>query len=394
MDRIVTRVPHRTTLTILLLLACLLACLLFPWLHVQADDDSSESIFSAVVAFVSEETTSELFGTPQVHQKLEIIVKSGALTGTTLEVEYEQPVIEGDQPLRAGDRIFVTVSQGPDGAPQYYVVGRDRSAYLLWVALFFVLVVVLVGRSRGVRALLGMVLSLAVILVFVLPRLAAGQDPVLVAIAGSAIALPPTYLLAHGLNRKTGVALLGSLIALAGTGLLAVLSVRFTHLSGMASEEANFLQGLTDQPIDLRALLLGGIIIGVLGVLDDITVAQAALVQQLRAANAALDWRQLYVRAMAVGQDHIASMVNTLVLVYAGAALPLLLLLTDRQLPILYVLSHEVLAEEIVRVLVTSSGLVLAVPITTLLAALAMGWLPAMADEKHAEPSVPEEQQQ
>ncbi|MHB0859433.1 MAG: YibE/F family protein, partial [Anaerolineae bacterium] len=344
----------------------------------------SETVLSAVVGFVSEESQTELLGVPQVHQKLEVVVKSGALSGTTLVIETNQPVITGDRPLRAGDRIFLFESQGPDGEPRYYVAGRDRSGYLLWIALFFVFLVILVGRARGVRALVGMALSFGVIFAFILPRLAQGQDPVVVAIAGAAIALPPSYLLAHGLNRKTGVALLGSLCALVVTGLLAVLFVRFTHLTGLASEEAGFLQGQSAQPMDLRALLLAGIIIGVLGVLDDITVAQAALVEQLRGANDALGWRQLYARAMAVGQDHIASMVNTLVLVYAGAALPLLLLLVDRNLPILYVLSHEVLAEEIVRVLVTSSGLVAAVPVTTLLAALVMGWWPLVAREEDA----------
>jgi len=152
---------------------------------------------------------------------------------------------------------------------------------------------------------------------------------------------------------------------------LAAAFVGAAHLSGFASEEMSLLGALRPGEIDARGLLLAGIIVGMIGVLDDITVAQASVVEQLSAANTALDWRQLYSRGMKVGQDHIASMVNTLVLVYAGASLALLLLLTDQSLPFLYVLSHEVLAEEIVRMLVMSMGLVTAVPITTFLASLA-----------------------
>jgi uncharacterized membrane protein len=156
------------------------------------------------------------------------------------------------------------------------------------------------------------------------------------------------------------------------TGVISVAFVRAVRLTGFASDEAGFLQAMRPGEIDIVGLLLAGMVISVIGVLDDVTVAQAGIVAQLRDANPSFDWRQLYLRAMQVGQDHIASMVNTLVLVYAGAALPLLLLLTDRSLPLAYVLSHEVVAEEIVRILVTSIGLVAAVPITTFLASLVM----------------------
>jgi len=190
-------------------------------------------------------------------------------------------------------------------------------------------------------------------------------------VLGAALAMPGGYYLAHGLNWKTTIALLGSFLGLGLTGALAAAFVGAAHLSGFASEEMSLLGALRPGEIDARGLLLAGIVVGMIGVLDDITVAQASVVEQLSAANVALDWRQLYLRAMKVGQDHIASMVNTLVLVYAGASLALLLLLTDQSLPFLYVLSHEVIAEEIVRMLVMSMGLVAAVPITTFLASLA-----------------------
>jgi len=144
-------------------------------------------------------------------------------------------------------------------------------------------------------------------------------------------------------------------------------------LTGMASEEAAFVLGVYGRQIDVKALLLAGILISILGVLDDITVAQAAVVEQLVEASPEWQSEALFVRAMAVGRDHIASMVNTLVLVYAGSALPLLLLLTNRSLPLGYTVSFELVTEEIVRMLVTSIGLVAAVPVTTFLAAQTMG---------------------
>jgi uncharacterized membrane protein len=167
----------------------------------------------------------------------------------------------------------------------------------------------------------------------------------------------------------------GTALALALTVLLAWIMIQWVGLTGYASEEASFLQMAAPGLYRIRDLLMAGIVIGVLGVLDDVTVSQAAIVQQLREANAQLGFAELYRRAMQVGQDHIASMVNTLALVYAGAALPLLLLLRESPLPLTYLLSQEIIAEEVVRMLVASIGLMAAVPLTTLLAAGATGHL-------------------
>jgi uncharacterized membrane protein len=182
----------------------------------------------------------------------------------------------------------------------------------------------------------------------------------------------PTFYLAHGLSLKTTVAVVGTALSLALTVLLASLMIDLVGLTGYASEEAAFLQLGESGIYNIRDLLLAGIVVGSLGVLDDVTVSQAAIVRQLREANPQFGFGELYRRAMQVGQDHIASMVNTLALVYSGAALPLLLLLRQSPLPLTYLLSQEMIAEEIVRMVVASIGLVGAVPLTTLLAAAAM----------------------
>ena len=162
---------------------------------------------------------------------------------------------------------------------------------------------------------------------------------------------------------------MGTLIALIITGILSSVFVEAARLTGFASEEAGFLR-VARQMINIKGLLLAGIIIGVLGILDDITISQSAIVFQLKEANKKLKFNELYKRAMNVGQDHISSMVNTLVLVYAGASLPLLLLFIDNPQPFFEVINYEIIADEIVRTLVGSIGLILAVPITTLIAAL------------------------
>jgi len=362
------------------LLGCLAAVVVLLGLTRAASADQGgdatelqDEILSAVVGYVVEQSEMEVMGYSQVYQKLELIISSGPARGEVVLVEQGVRPTVGQGPYKAGDRVYLTKTQDLDGAPVYNIVGYSRASRLLWMFLGFMALVLLVGRRGAAGSLLGMAVSFGAIFAFILPGIDRGRDPVAMAVLGAGAAMVVSYYLAHGLNRKTTIALVGSFVGLALTGLLSVAFVRAAHLTGYASDEAGFLQAVRPGEIDIRGVLLAGMVIGVVGVLDDITVSQAAIVQQLAQAEASLAWRQLYSRAMRVGQDHIASMVNTLVLVYAGAALPLLLLLMDRSLPLAYVLSHEVVAEEVVRMLVTSMGLVAAVPITTFLAALVMG---------------------
>jgi len=169
------------------------------------------------------------------------------------------------------------------------------------------------------------------------------------------------------------VAIAGTIVALVITGILAGIFVEAARLTGFASEEAGFLQVAKQGTVNIKGLLLAGIIIGVLGVLDDVTVSQSAIVLKLKEANSQLKPRELYNKAMDVGRDHISSMVNTLILVYTGAALPLLLLFINNPHPFTEIINYEIIADEIVRTLVGSIGLILAVPITTLFAALTVG---------------------
>jgi uncharacterized membrane protein len=236
-----------------------------------------------------------------------------------------------------------------------------------------VILVLAVGRIWGALSLFGLALSFLVIFSLILPMIIAGQNPILAAILGSAIIIPVTFYVSHGFNKKTHVGIAATLLALAFTGVLAVYFASSTHLTGYASEEAGFLQIEKQGAMNIKALLLAGIIIGTLGILDDITIGQSSVVQQLHASNPSMGVRKLYSAGMGVGHDHISSMVNTLILVYAGSALPLLLLFFDSTRTFTDILEYELIAEEIVRMLVGSIGLVMAAPLATGMAAVVFG---------------------
>ena len=291
--------------------------------------------------------------------------------------------------LGPGDEIVLGhVTDLPPGAPpgsEYYFADFQRDLPLGILALLFAGSVILLGRWRGLRALAALGLSLAVLILFVLPGILQGRSPVAVAVVGSAAIMIMALYLAHGLNVRTTTALLGTLVSLCLTGVLAVLFVGATSLTGLASEEAVYLQVSADA-INLEGLILAGIIIGTLGVLDDVTVTQASAVWELRKANQSWTFMDIYRPALRIGRDHIASTVNTLVLAYAGAALPLLILFTQAQRPLVEVAAGEVVATEIVRTLVGSIGLVASVPITTALTTAAVAGLPPLTWRKNKEP--------
>jgi len=345
----------------------------------RADDGAApqleqDTILPVEVGYIVEQGEIAVQGRQQTYQRMEVIVSSGSRRGEVITLETGRYPTARQQLYREGDRLYITESYDASGRAVHLIVGRDRRRALMALAVVFCCLVVGAARGVGLRALLGMAISFAIIFVLVLPRMSQGHDPVRSALLGLALAMPFSFYLAHGLNRKTTVALLASLMGLLLTWGLSQVAVQLVHLTGLASDEAGFLSSLRPVAVDVKRLLLAGMLISVMGVLDDVTVAQAAVVEQIQAVAPHLGWRQLFGRATRVGQDHIASMVNTLVLVYTGAALPLLLLLADRSLPLGYILSHEVVAEEIVKMLVTSAGLLMAVPIATLLAAVVAGW--------------------
>jgi uncharacterized membrane protein len=228
-------------------------------------------------------------------------------------------------------------------------------------------VVLAAGRLSGLKALGGLVVSFAVLVLFILPAILDGSSPLLVAVVGAAVIMFAVLYLTHGINVWTSVAVIGTLGALLLTGFLGLLFTNAANFTGLAGEDASAIS--TYYPdVDVRGLLLAGIIIGSLGVLDDVTVTQAVTVAELHRADPGMARTTLFASATRVGRAHIASTVNTLVLAYAGASLPLLLLFTAGGRSTMDVLTSEVVATEVVRTAVGSIGILAAVPLTTSLA--------------------------
>jgi uncharacterized membrane protein len=271
--------------------------------------------------------------------------------------------------FRAGQRVRLAVSEQPGQPPYYNIQDLERGRPLLALAILFVLAVVAFGRWQGIRSLVGLGLSFVVIVGFVVPAILHGHGPVLVAVTGAMAIMLVSLYLSHGTGPKTTAAVVGTALALGLTALLAIAFVAAASLTGLASDEAlsaNFAVG----GLSLRGLLLAGIIIGGLGVLDDVTMSQASLVAELHQANPTAGFAALVGAALRVGRDHIAATVNTLFLAYAGAALPALILFVTGQDSLGTVVTAELVAVEVVRALCGSVGLIAAVPLTTVLAAL------------------------
>jgi len=300
-------------------------------------------------------------------------IQSGPETGKRIEIQLSAGGLDPD--VDPGDEIRVAKApKPPEGAPAvagtgYTLYDFERRGSMLILAALFAVVVLVFARWRGALSLVGLAISLALVLVFVVPAILDGKSPLLVAVTGSMAVALTTIPLAHGWGPKSPAALLGTAASLVLTALLALLFTDLTHLTGLSSEEAIFLQiGTAD--VSLQGLLLAGMVIGALGVLDDVTISQASTVLALRRANPGLGLRRLFGLALDVGRDHVSATVNTLVLAYVGAALPILLLFSAADLGVGDAVNLEVVAKEIVATLVGSIGLIAAVPITTGLAAL------------------------
>ncbi len=357
-----------------LVLAVVLGFSLWPYFAqvqlppVQMSPFGAQTVKAQVVA-VLEEGEVDLGGHRQSYQIVRVEPLEGEYQGIPLEVDYgKRQVRTDDYRLKVGDRLIISVGKTPDNVVTAYFVDFERSRPLLWLAGLFALAILLISRWKGFRSLLSMAFSLWVIIGYIIPHILAGEDALKVSIIGSAILLGVTLYLTYGWNLKTHAAVLGMILVLLLTGGLSALFVWLTRLNGMGDENTMFLMQMLNTPINLRGLLLGGMIIGALGVLDDLVTTQASAVFELHAANSQLGFRNLYRAAMRIGQDHVAATVNTLVLAYAGAALPMLLMFSLGRGNYAYLVNFAFVAEEIVRTLVGSLGLIAAVPLTTLIA--------------------------
>jgi len=334
----------------------------------------TETMAARVVEVVEEGTIDLGQGASQPYQKLLLRVESGSLAGEEVVVEEGTVnIISQARVYQLGDRVYLERAVGQE-EDRFYISDFIRTTPLLFVAILFSALVILVGRGRGLRSLIGTLLSLVMIFVFVLPQIGAGRDPVVVSVVGAIALLGVSTYVTYGWNPKAHAAVVGMMLSLALSGFLAWLFVGWTRLTGLSVEEGAYLVMEFGSEFDLRGLVLAGVIIGALGVLDDICIGQSSAIFELVNANRSLGWRELFMRSLNIGRDHIAAMVNTLLLAYVGASMPLMLVFTIYQEPIWRRINREPVAEEIVRTLVGSMGLILAVPITGLVASLFARW--------------------
>jgi len=315
-------------------------------------------------------------GCDTVHVK----VLDGVGKGDRADVQVPPEVTSSG--IGKGDRLELFRTPGKDGGPVSYSFSSvRRSVPLLLLAILFVVVVVLVAGRRGVLALVGLAVSGLMLYYFLLPALLSGKPGLAVAcVSASAIMFVVLYT-THGISLRTSTALAGTLVGIGLTALIGTLAIGSAHLTGIADESGGTLSAFAGGGLDFQGLLACSVVLAGLGVLNDVTITQASSIWELRAAGPGAGRREVFTSAMRIGRDHIASTIYTIVFAYAGAALVVLMLLYVYDRPLLDLVSTESLAEEVARTFTSAIGLILAVPVTTAIAAMIAGPLPAEAPD-------------
>jgi uncharacterized membrane protein len=299
---------------------------------------------------------------------LNVLLTSGDSPGVTIQqVLPDEP---STPHFTAGDHIVLGYTGGnPSAAESYQIQDFQRGGSMLWLVALFAVAVLLLGRWRGLASLVALGFSFLVLAVYLFPAILTGANPLIVGVLAASVIMFGVLYLTHGVSAQTSSAVLGTVLSL---GLIGVLGIGFsasTQLTGL-DDDTSKLIGFLGHGIDARGLLLAGMVIGALGVLDDVTVTQTSAVWELRRANPELGVRALYTAALRIGRDHVSSAVNTLALAYTGAALPVLLIFSLSGQGFGTMITTQDIAQEVVRTLVGSIGLVAAVPITTMIAAV------------------------
>jgi uncharacterized membrane protein len=340
-----------------------------PFSIVQNESAYSNQTTRARVVQIIDEGQVTLAEKPQLYQVMRVIPLEGEYEGILMEVEYGKSVLRNDTyRFEPEDEILIYVGKDLNNVLSAHYVDYVRTKPLLILLGVFAIASILLGRRKGVGSLLALAFTMLVIVGYIVPHILTGEDPLRVSLIGSTILLGTTLYLTYGWNLKTHASVLSMVVALLLTGFFSVFFVSVARLTGSGQETALFLIQFSEISINLRGLLLGGMIIGALGVLDDLVSSQSAAVFEIYDANPALGFRRIFEKSMRVGRDHVAATVNTLVLAYTGASLPLLLLFTIGSGNYEYLFNVGFVAEEVVRTLVGSLGLIAAVPITSLIA--------------------------
>jgi uncharacterized membrane protein len=332
-----------------------------------------EEMFKAkVVEVIAQKENIDETGVLLLQQNLKLEALDGSFEGQ--EIFFygidDFQVVSG-QVYKTGDKVVVASHQDDEGKDVFFVLDYDRTNPIIWLALIFIFSVLLIGRWKGLRSLIGLVASFVVILKFIVPQIVAGANPILISVIGSIAILFFAIYLTQGFGRKSHLANLALIISLVFTAVMSFVFTNLAQLSGYLGEETIFLLESSQGNINLQGLLLAGIMLGTLGVLDDVIISQISTVEQIKLANPNLSKKQVYKMSLKVGVDHITSMINTLFFAYAGVALPMLILFSQSDvlgLNLSQVINNEMISTEIIRTLLGSIGLVFSIPIANFLA--------------------------
>ena len=329
----------------------------------QAAQESK--IFKAQVIEVKSEKIMDIPGTnvKSIHQELKVEILSNERKGEILQIEND--FIK----LKEKDRFYLEIIFDPYSSQEIYLVKElYRLPGILFFVVLFILTIILFSGRQGLRSLISLTGSFLIIIYVLIPGLLRGYPPVIISTALATAILFIAIFFTHGFSRRSSVAFGGTTISILLTGILAYLSVVIINLSGFAAEESIYLNFYTGGQLDFSSLLLGGIMIGILGILDDVAITQATIVEEIYDSETKLNQKKVFSKALRVGREHIGALVNTLALAYTGASLPLLLLLSASGLPFFYIINKEIFATEIIRTIIGSIGLIMTVPLTTFLA--------------------------
>lgn len=361
-------------------LLILLAILILPQtIHAQELYEELQGVWRAEVLEIISEGQKAVPGTDlnTKFQNIKIEILEGEMKGKIIEIENDFIL------LKEGQKFYMNYLRTINGDEIYSVRDIDRRATLFWLTVFFAGVVLFFGKWQGLRSLLSLAGSFLVIIFILIPLLMKGFNPIMVSILIGALILGVAIFFTHGFNMRSAVAFLGTVISICLTGILAYLSIKVLNLSGFFSDETVYLNFGTKGILDFEGLLLGGIIIGVLGVLDDVAITQVAVVSEIKKTAEKISAKELYKKALNVGHEHISALVNTIVLAYTGVSLPLLLWFSQSDASFGKIINNEVFATEIARTIVGSIGLILTVPITTFLAVILVDKYKDHFSEKH-----------
>lgn len=357
----------------------IIACFLPNLLLAQEIHEDYQGTYRAKIINIYGGVEKEIWNdTSVVYREIEIKFLDGLKQGESIIFESDFPEI------KKGLNVYVNHYVYVDGTESFYIINIDRKNQIYFFIGLFILATILLGGKQGIRSILSLMLSFCTIFYVLLPGILNGWNPLVASFLVASIILFFAIFFTHGWNRESAVAFGGTMLSVFLTSILAVIAVKSTHLSGFSTDESTYLYFNTQGTLDFTGLLLGAIIIGVLGVLDDIAVTQAAVVTELYNSNSGIKPLAVYRRAMRVGREHVGALVNTLVLAYTGTALPLLLLFKTKEYSFTTAINLEIFTTEIIRTIIGSIGLIITVPIVTLLAVYFLRGYKSKHDHSHS----------